>query len=172
MVLAPLLHSGWGCGGSLGDVTGVPLFMKIGITGSRTITDFDFVPYFTMRNREFRAFCRMHGLGRRKVTAVVSGGARGVDTLAYRAAEALEIRNIQFLPDRERFPGRLIARAFHERNRRIAECCDVLLAVWDGKSPGTKNTLVCARKINKPVFRIIVDPAVPRIFRNCPKAPK
>jgi len=133
--------------------------MKLGITGSRSIADFDLVPYFTMRNREFRAFCREHGLIRRKVTAVVSGGARGVDALAYRTAETLGIRNIQFLPDRKRFPGRLIAKAFYERNRRIAAGCDVLLAVWDGKSRGTKNTLACAQKIGKPVFLIVVGPS-------------
>ena len=146
--------------------------MKLGVTGSRTIADFDFVPYFTMRDGAFRAFCRAHGLGRRKVTAVVSGGARGVDAQAYRTAEALGIRNIQFLPDRKRFPGRLISKAFYERNRRIAAYCDVLLAVWDGKSRGTKNTLVCARKINKPAFVIVAPPAAPRILPDCPKAPK
>ena len=142
-------------------VMGVPLFMKLGITGSRSIADFDFVPYFTLRDRAFRAFFREHGFIRRKVTAVVSGGAKGVDALAYRTAETLGIRNIQFLPDRKRFPGRLISRAFHERNRRIADCCDVLLAVWDGKSRGTKNTLVCARRIGKPVFLIVVGPSSP-----------
>ncbi|MBQ9502594.1 MAG: hypothetical protein IJU70_10600 [Lentisphaeria bacterium] len=135
--------------------------MKLGITGSRTVTEFDLVPYFTMRDRAFRAFCREHGLGRRKITAVVSGGAKGVDALAYRTAEALGLRNIQFLPDRKKFPGRLIPRAFHERNRRIAECCDVLLAVWDGKSRGPKNTLDCARKIGKPVFLIVAGPPSP-----------
>ena len=140
-------------------VMGVPLFMKLGITGSRTITDFDFISCFTMRDRQFRAFCREHGLGRRKVTAVVSGGAGGGDALAYRAAEALGIRNILFLPDRKKFPGRLIPRAFYERNRRIAECCDVLLAVWDGKSHGTENTIACARRIGKPVFLIVAGPA-------------
>ena len=128
--------------------------MKLGITGSRTITEFDFIPYFTMRDKEFRAFCRQHGLGRRKITLVITGGAKGIDTLAFQTAEAAGIRNLQFLPDRKKFPGRLVSRAFQERNRQIVASCDVLLAVWDGRSHGTKNTLAYAREINKPVYLV------------------
>ena len=130
--------------------------MKIGITGSRTITDFDFIPYFTMRNKDFRIFCRKHGLGRRKVTKVITGGARGIDSIAFHAAESIGIRNHQFLPDRKKYPGKLVAKAFQERNRQIVNNSDVLLAVWDGKSHGTKNTLAYAQKINKPAFLITI----------------
>ena len=128
--------------------------MKLGITGSRSITDFDFIPYFRMQNKDFRAFCRRHGLGRRKITEVITGGARGIDTLAFQAAEALGIRNLQFLPDRAKFRGKMILKAFQSRNEQIVDSCDVLLAVWDGKSRGTKNTLTYAQKVNKPAFLI------------------
>ena len=128
--------------------------MKLGITGSRSITEFEFIPYFRMQNKDFRAFCRRHGLGRRKITEVITGGARGIDTLAFQAAEALGIRNLQFLPDRAKFRGKMILKAFQARNEQIVDCCDVLLAVWNGKSRGTKNTLTYARKVNKPAFLI------------------
>ncbi|MBE6373983.1 MAG: hypothetical protein E7055_18175 [Lentisphaerae bacterium] len=128
--------------------------MKLGITGSRTIEQFDFIPYFTMRDEKFRAFCRMHGLGRRKITEVITGGAKGIDTLAFQAAESIGIRNRQFLPDRRKFPGKLIIKAYQERNRQIVGRCDILLAVWDGKSRGTRNTLSYARVTGKPVFLI------------------
>jgi len=131
-------------------------FMKLGITGSRTIEQFDFIPYFTMRDEKFRAFCRMHGLGRRKITEVITGGAKGIDTLAFQAAESIGIRNRQFLPDRKKFPGKMVLKAFQERNRQIVDSCDVLLAVWDGKSHGTKNTLAYAQRVNKPAFLIQV----------------
>ena len=130
--------------------------MKLGITGSRTITEFDFIPYFTMRDQEFLVFCRMHGLGRRKITEVITGGARGIDALAFQTAESAGIRNFQFLPDRKKFPGKLILKAFQERNKLIVDRCDVLLAVWNGQSHGTKNTLCYARKVRKPVFLIQV----------------
>lgn len=128
--------------------------MKLGITGSRTITQFDFIPYFMMKDTDFRTFCRKHELGRRKITKVITGGARGIDSVAFRTAESAGIRNLQFLPDRKKFPGKLILKAFQERNRQIVDSCDILLAVWDGKSRGTKNTLAYARRINKPAFLV------------------
>ena len=87
---------------------------------------------------------------------VITGGARGIDMLAFLTAESAGIRNLQFLPDRKKFPGKLIMKAFQERNKRIVDNCDILLAIWDGKSHGTKNTLVYARKVNKPTFLIRV----------------
>ena len=128
--------------------------MKLGITGSRTITQFDFMPYFMMKDKDFRAFCRKYGLGRRRITKVITGGAKGIDMLAFRTAESIGIRNRQFLPDRKKFPGKMVLKAFQERNRQIVDSCDVLLAVWDGKSHGTKNTLAYAQRVNKPAFLI------------------
>ena len=128
--------------------------MKLGITGSRSIAQFDFLPYFFKRDPAFRAFCREHGMSRRRITAVVSGGARGVDTLAAGAAEAAGLVSEVLPPDREKYPGRMIYRAYLERNRAIAEACDVLLAVWDGKSRGTLYTIEYARRQGKPVFLV------------------
>ena len=128
--------------------------MKLGITGSRTITRFDFMPYFMMKDKDFRALCRKHGLARRKITKVISGGAKGIDSIAFQAAALAGIRNQQFLPDRKKFPGKLVLKSFQERNKQIVDNCDILLAVWDGKSHGTENTLAYARKVNKPVFII------------------
>jgi len=93
-------------------------------------------------------------LERRKITEVITGGARGIDTLAFQAAETMGIRTIQFLPDRTKFRGKMILRAFQTRNEQIVDRCDVLLAVWDGKSRGTENTLSYARKVHKPMFQI------------------
>ena len=133
--------------------------MKLGITGSRIITQFDFIPYFMMQDKDFVAFCRKHGLGRRKITRVITGGAQGIDTIAFQTAEAAGIRNRQFLPDRKKFPGKLILKAFQERNQQIVDSCDILLAVWDGKSRGTKNALAYARRAHKPVFLLKVAQA-------------
>jgi len=126
--------------------------MKLGITGSRSITQFDFSPYFFKRDPAFRAFCREHGMSRRRITTVISGGARGVDTLAARAAEAASLQSTVLPPDREKYPGKLIFRAYMERNRAIVDACDLLLAVWDGKSRGTLYTIGYARRQGKPVF--------------------
>ena len=126
--------------------------MKLGITGSRSIAQFDFLPYFFKRDPAFRAFCREHGMSRRRITVIISGGARGIDTLAAEAAEAAGLVSTVLLPDREKYPGKLVYRAYRERNRAIVDACDLLLAVWDGKSRGTSYTIGYARRQGKPVF--------------------
>ena len=125
--------------------------MKLGVTGSRTITDFDFIPYLLLQNQEFRNFCAANGFCK-PVECVISGGAKGVDSSAYAAAVVCGIKNICFLPDRKKYPGFLFAKACLERNKKIAETCDILLAVWDGKSKGTLNTIEIARSLEKAVF--------------------
>lgn len=88
------------------------------------------------------------------ITKVITGGARGIDLIAFQTAASAVIRNLQFLPERKKFPGKLVLKAFQERNKKIVDSCDILPAIWDGKSRGTKNTLGYARKVNKPAFLI------------------
>lgn len=42
--------------------------------------------------------------------------------------------------------------AGHIRNKQMAEYADALVAVWDGKSPGTKNMITTMQSLNKPVY--------------------
>jgi predicted Rossmann fold nucleotide-binding protein DprA/Smf involved in DNA uptake len=70
--------------------------------------------------------------------SVVTGSAAGVDATAARAA-------------RERgLPVRVLGASFEEvrdadaaaeRNRRLVDACDVLVAFWDGASGGTRRTI-------------------------------
>ena len=55
------------------------------------------------------------------------------------------------------FPGRRIYRAYRERNERIVRKCDILLAVWDGVSRGTKHTLEYARAVKRPAFIVFPE---------------
>lgn len=80
-------------------------------------------------------------------TAVISGGARGVDTYARQFSIENNIPLTEFLPDYNRY-GRTAPLV---RNRLIVENCDCLIAFWDGKSRGTKYTIDYATKIGKPV---------------------
>lgn len=79
--------------------------------------------------------------------AIVSGGAKGADTCAREFAERKGIKIIEFLPDYKRY-GRSAPLV---RNRQIIDCCDEVLAFWDGKSKGTKYTIDYAKKMGKPV---------------------
>ena len=79
--------------------------------------------------------------------AVVSGGARGVDSIA--AAAAREAG----LPVRE-FPAdwaRLGRGAGLVRNRTIVEAASVVVAFWDGRSRGTAHTIGLAREAGRQV---------------------
>lgn len=68
-----------------------------------------------------------------ETTAIVSGGARGVDTSARAYAIEHSIPLLEFLPEYEKY-GRS---APLKRNIRIIENSDLVLAFWDGHSCGT-----------------------------------
>lgn len=81
---------------------------------------------------------------------IVSGGARGIDTLAQQAAKKLGIKFRCFLPNYNLF-GRL---APLKRNISIVDYSDYVLAFWDMKSSGTRYVLAYCLKCEKP-FKII-----------------
>ena len=79
--------------------------------------------------------------------AIVSGGAKGADTFAREFAIKKGIRLIEHLPDYNKY-GRAAPLV---RNKLIIDDCDKVLAFWDGKSRGTKQTLDYAESKGKPV---------------------
>ena len=99
--------------------------MKLGICGSRDIGDFDFREYFLLKNFNFRKFANT--LGKESVTAIITGGARGIDTMAENAANMLQISTIVFHPDFEKFHGKLRFAAFWAHNEDILCNCDLCL---------------------------------------------
>lgn len=117
--------------------------LRIIIAGSRDITDYNqliiclqkaisinFIPY----SESFE---------------IVSGGARGVDMLARKYAIDSGYKLTEMKPEYKHNNDRY---APLKRNIDIAEYGDILLAIWDGKSTGTKHIIDYMKKINKPVF--------------------
>jgi len=116
--------------------------MKLGIVGSRGIDRVIAKEIITqVVNRAYNS-----------MDTIVSGGASGVDTWAgeYATEEGLEL--IIFLPNYREF-GRY---APLKRNLQIINASDFILAIWDGKSRGTKHTIDQARKIGKVVMVVTV----------------
>lgn len=75
-------------------------------------------------------------------TTILSGAARGVDQLGERVAAA---RNVPCT----RYPAKWVSlgrMAGFARNIEMAQNADALVAVWDGKSPGTKHMVAEAHK--------------------------
>src|SRR5687767_525131 len=103
--------------------------MKTIIAGSRSITSKEKV-FLVIRLSQFN------------ITEVVSGTARGVDSLG----EAWAIENnilIRHFPANWNKYGRS---AGYRRNVEMADYADALIAIWDGSSRGTANMIEEAKK--------------------------
>jgi hypothetical protein len=115
--------------------------LKTIIAGSRTITDLRIVE----KAIEESGF---------KIAEVVCGGARGVDDLGRKWAGNGHRVPVKLFPDRWSQFGKS---AGHRRNFEMCEYADALIAVWDGKSPWTKNIIEIARKKGLHVFVFHTD---------------
>lgn len=78
---------------------------------------------------------------------IVSGGAAGVDSTAERTAREREMKVLIFRPNWKEF-GRA---AGPMRNREIVQSSEAVVAFWDGKSLGTRNTIELAKRMKKPI---------------------
>lgn len=87
-----------------------------------------------------------------RVSEVVHGGARGVDSLAGAVARTHGL-SVRVFPADWRANGKA---AGPIRNRQMAGYADALVAVWDGASRGTANMIDEMRRLGKPVYVVIV----------------
>lgn len=78
---------------------------------------------------------------------VISGGARGVDSMAAKFARWRGLEVVEHLADWEH----LGKRAGYVRNITIVEDCDRVIAFQHNASRGTQHTIDIARKAGKPV---------------------
>lgn len=101
----------------------------LAIIGSRTCPPMDIGTYLTFTP-----------------DAIVSGGAKGVDTYAREYARKKGMKLIEFFPNYEKY-GKCAPLV---RNKQIVDACDCVLAFWDGNSKGTKRTLEYAKENGKP----------------------
>ena len=111
--------------------------MKTAIIGSRTFNDYAFM---CKKLQDFN------------ITEVISGGAKGADTLAEAYAIQFEIPLTVFLPNWNKH-GKS---AGFVRNKEIVEHAEVVVAFWDGYSKGTEHSINIARAMKKVVHIILV----------------
>ncbi len=83
-----------------------------------------------------------------EITEVVSGKARGVDTLGEQWAIENNISIKEFPADWKKF-GRS---AGIKRNEQMGDYADSLVAVWDGESKGTKHMIDYSKNKGLKVF--------------------
>jgi len=73
---------------------------------------------------------------------VISGGAKGADTLGEKYAEENELIIARFTPDWDRF-GKA---AGPKRNAEMAKAADAVVVFWDGASRGSMSMIEEAKK--------------------------
>ena len=100
--------------------------MKVIIAGSRVFDD----------NRYLSIMCeRIFGI--REDIEIVSGGAKGADSLGERYAKERNLPLTIFPAEWNKY-GKS---AGYKRNSQMAEYSDTLIAFWDGKSKGTQHMI-------------------------------
>lgn len=115
--------------------------MKIAIVGGRDFLDYELL------KKELGKFIDENGIS---LCSIVSGGAKGADTLAEKFAAEMCVEMIIFKPNFEKY-GR---GATIVRNSQIIENSDIIFAFWDGKSKGTLNSIKKAEKLEKKLLII------------------
>lgn len=115
--------------------------MKVVIAGSRAITDYTALQY---------AIAQTDFIG---IDEIVSGCARGVDTLGERWASERAILVSRFRANW----GKFGQAAGLYRNWEMAEYAEGLLALWDGESRGTLHMIDCMRRLGKP-YEVYIAP--------------
>jgi hypothetical protein len=107
--------------------------MNVAVIGSRDFKDYEKVK---------------QTLSKLNITLIVSGGAKGADTLGERYADEHNIPKKIFLPDWEKH-GKV---AGFLRNTDIINEAELIVAFWDGHSKGTKDSINKAEKQGKKII--------------------
>ena len=114
--------------------------MKLLIAGSRSIMEFDLTAYVSPDTE-----------------LIISGGAKGVDSLAEQYADEHRISKLILHPRYDLY-GKA---APLKRNEAMVELADYVLVLWNGTSRGTKHTMEYARAMGKPITVVRCENSVP-----------
>ena len=113
--------------------------MKLAIIGSRNFNDYELLKRW--------AYVYLTAAWGHNVI-IVSGGAKGADSLSEKFAEEYAYKKEIYLPNWEKH-GKA---AGFIRNQKIIDACDMVLAFWDGQSKGTEDSIKKAKVAKKPTF--------------------
>ena len=107
--------------------------MKLAIIGSRIFLDYELLKQEVDKLSD--------------IEMIISGGAKGADSLGVRYAKEKGIKYIEYLPEWNKYGNS----AGFIRNNDIINNCDCVLAFWVGSSKGTKHAIDLAEKLGKDI---------------------
>ena len=116
--------------------------MNIAVVGSRELEDYNIVEDVLFASVNIDE------------DTIISGGARGADQLAEHFANQNNIPKIIHKPDYVKYTKWTAPK---ERNTLIVNDADYMIAFWDGKSGGTKDSIDKAKEKGIQVLIITVD---------------
>lgn len=108
--------------------------LKIGIIGSRSFNDYKLLKDTLDKYLD-------------SIYIIVSGGAKGADSLGEKWAIENNVKTLIIKPEWEKY-GKS---AGFIRNSEIVKNSDIIIAFWDGLSRGTEDSINKAKKENKEV---------------------
>lgn len=111
-------------------------YAKLGVVGCQTITDYEAFKVVMSRVMQLSEWC---------FQTIVTGGSKGVDTMAERIAKESGLAVIVHKPDWKAYGKG----AGIKRNEYIVADSDLVIAFWDGESKGTKNSIERAKMAHK-----------------------
>lgn len=118
-------------------------FMKVAIVGSREYTDYNTFKIIINSMRK-----------NIQIDMIISGGAIGVDSMAYRYAIENGITFVCHPPKPEDgYPAK-----FFRRNLRIISQSEIVIAFPSGRSPGTRHSISLAKRLKKEFYVIEINP--------------
>ncbi len=119
--------------------------VRVGIVGSRTFPQLKLVEWFVRDMPQG--------------VTIVSGGAKGVDAAAAEYARQRGLEVIEYQPDLSGCTERYeYTQRYFDRNQRIVNDCDLLVAFTEKENGGTWDTIKRAQRAGKPLK--IIKPAV------------
>lgn len=117
--------------------------MKVAIVGSREYTNYQ--SFKIMMDVISKSI---------QIDMIVSGGATGIDSMAYRYAVENGITFVCHPPK----PEDGYPKKFYRRNLRIVEMSEMVIAFPMGASPGTRHSISLAKRLNKELKVIELKP--------------
>jgi len=116
--------------------------MKLGVVGSRDFNDYDLLKKY---------LDKIHSI--EPIKCIVSGGAKGADSLSEKWAGDNNVSKIIFYPEWNKYGKR----AGFLRNVTIVDTSDKVIAFWSGNSKGTKHSIDLCKKKGKKCKIVYTD---------------